>query len=142
MSLLSLFLRCYLELFISGRKVLVPPPLQALAVSGSTTFNGCSASRQTDLVNARNEASTYASNTVGYFGANKQGERYTTWFGVYNPSRYNTVSSHFSAISDAMDNANPMHFDCTCTSSSYAYVYPTQPYNIYLCNAFWSAPLM
>ncbi|HEU4744115.1 MAG TPA: M35 family metallo-endopeptidase, partial [Anaerolineales bacterium] len=23
----------------------------------------------------------------------------------------------------------------------YAYVYPSQPYNIYLCQAFWSAPL-
>lgn len=26
-------------------------------------------------------------------------------------------------------------------SGSYAYVYPSSPYNIYLCNAFWSAPM-
>ena len=26
------------------------------------------------------------------------------------------------------------------TENYYAYVYPTQPYQIYVCNAFWSAP--
>ncbi len=30
--------------------------------------------------------------------------------------------------------------DCACTENYYAYVYPTQPYKIYVCNAFWSAP--
>jgi hypothetical protein len=27
-----------------------------------------------------------------------------------------------------------------CDSSYYAYVYPNRPYEIFLCNAFWSAP--
>jgi peptidyl-Lys metalloendopeptidase len=40
-----------------------------------------------------------------------------------------------------MDNAG-VHFDCTCTQTNvYAYVYPNQPYKIYLCGAFWAAPL-
>jgi peptidyl-Lys metalloendopeptidase len=38
-----------------------------------------------------------------------------------------------------MNNAS-VRFNCTCTDSAYAYVYPTQPYTIYLCNAFWNAP--
>lgn len=37
-------------------------------------------------------------------------------------------------------NTAAVRFNCTCTDSAYAYVYPTQPYTIYLCNAFWSAP--
>jgi peptidyl-Lys metalloendopeptidase len=32
-------------------------------------------------------------------------------------------------------------FDCKCKQNYYAYVYPNQPYNIYLCRVFWQAPL-
>ena len=130
-----------LNLFIEGRAARAPEAIPAQMVSGTNTFNGCSASRQTDLINARNAASTYTTEAMAYFSANKQGARYTTWFGVYDLSRYNTVSSHYSSISTAVDTANPMNFDCTCTESYYAYVYPNSPYNIYLCNAFWSAPM-
>jgi len=131
-----------LDLFVEGRAAHMPPAIQAESVSGSNTFNGCSASQQTDLVNARNGTSAYAAGAVAYFNAHKQGERYTTWFGVYDLSRYNTVSSHFSAISNAVDTANPMNFDCTSTDPSYyAYVYPDSPYNIYLGGAFWTAPM-
>ncbi|GAB1104211.1 MAG: hypothetical protein Sw2LagTSB_21410 [Shewanella algae] len=38
-------------------------------------------------------------------------------------------------------NNQPLTFDCSCKKSYYAYVYPTQPYKIYMCNAFWSAPV-
>jgi len=109
------------------------------AVSGSTTFTGCSTSRQSSLVTARNNASTYALNSFNYLNAGTRGARYTTWFGTYTSSRYSTVRSHFSNIRSAMDTAS-VRFNCTCTDSAYAYVYPTQPYTIYLCNAFWSAP--
>jgi peptidyl-Lys metalloendopeptidase len=106
------------------------------AVSGSTSYTGCSTSRQSSLVTARNNASTYANNS--YLNAGTVGARYTTWFGTYSSSRYSTVRSHFSNIRSAMDTAS-VRFNCTCTDSAYAYVYPTQPYTIYLCNAFWSA---
>ncbi|GAB1100261.1 MAG: hypothetical protein Sw2LagPseu_18090 [Shewanella algae] len=66
--------------------------------------------------------------------------RYATWFGSYNSSRWNSVSSNFSAIDSALNN-QPLTFDCSCKKSYYAYVYPTQPYKIYMCNAFWSAPV-
>lgn len=130
-----------MELVIEEHATPAPPEIAVQAVTGSTSFNSCSASRQTDLLNARNGASTYASEAVSYFTANNHGSRYTTWFGAYDATRYNTVSSHFSAIRNAMDTA-PMNFDCTCTDPSvYAYVYPTLPYSIYLCGAFWTAPV-
>ena len=108
---------------------------------GGTTFNACTTTRQSQLVSARTESKTYASNAENYLLANNQGSRYTTWFGVFTSTRYNTVKSNFTAISNAMDNAGIL-FDCTCTQTNvYAYVYPNQPYKIYLCGAFWSAPL-
>ena len=108
---------------------------------GGTTFNACSATRQSQLLSARSESKIYASNAENYLLANIQGSRYTTWFGVFSSTRYNTVRNNFTAISNAMDNAS-VRFDCTCTQTNvYAYVYPNQPYNIYLCGAFWAAPL-
>ena len=34
-----------------------------------------------------------------------------------------------------------MTFDCGCKQKYYAYVYPNQPYNIYVCSVFWQAPM-
>ncbi len=62
------------------------------------------------------------------------------WFGLFEPSRYSTVTTHFTAISDAWDNAG-VTFDCKCKQNYYAYVYPDKPYYIYLCKVFWLAPL-
>jgi peptidyl-Lys metalloendopeptidase len=116
-------------------------PTATLPGGGSTTFNACSATRQSQLLSARNEARTYATNAENYLLANTLSSRYTTWFGVYSSARYMTVTNNFTAISNAMDNANVL-FDCTCTQTNvYAYVYPNQPYDIYLCGAFWAAPL-
>jgi peptidyl-Lys metalloendopeptidase len=129
-----------------GKRTPTPPPPGGTPTAtppggGGNSFNACTATRQSQLVSARNESKTYASNAENYLLANNQGSRYTTWFGVYSSSRYNTVRNNFTAISNAMDNASVL-FDCTCTQANvYAYVYPNQPYKIYLCGAFWAAPL-
>jgi peptidyl-Lys metalloendopeptidase len=68
------------------------------------------------------------------------GTRYKKWFGTYTSTRYSTARSHFSAIKTALD-SKPVVVDCGCRQSYYAYVYPSQPYKIYVCNAFWSAPM-
>jgi peptidyl-Lys metalloendopeptidase len=121
-----------------GKSTPTPPPPGG---GGGNTFNACSTTRQSQLVSARNESKIYASNAENYLLANNQGSRYTTWFGVFSSTRYNTIKSHFTAISNAMDTAG-VQFDCTCTQTNvYAYVYPNQPYKIFLCGAFWAAPL-
>ena len=131
-----------LELSVEKHSVPALPMIDIQAAVGSNSFNNCSPSRQTDLINARSAASTYANEVVSYFSAYNHGMRYSTWFGTYDLTRYNTVSSHFSAIRNAMDTAS-MNFDCTCTDPSvYAFVNPALPYNINLCGAFWSAPTM
>ena len=92
------------------------------------------------LPNALSQALSYATNGYNYLNAGTAGARYTTWFGTYDSSRYSTVKSHFANIKSALG-TQPIAFDCSCTESgTYAYVYPTQPYKIYVCGAFWSAP--
>ena len=125
---------------IEGR----PNPLRNIqpdTVSGTTSFNKCNGSQQSKLNSARSEAGTYAANALAYMSAGTQGPRYATWFGVYNSSRYSVVQSHFDSLSIAMD-AAPVTFDCTCKKKNvYAYVYSNQPYAIYLCGVFWTAPM-
>ena len=128
-----------LALNIAGR----PNPVRDIqpdAVSGSTSFTKCTVSQQSTLGTARDNASTYAANALAYLNAGTQGPRYTTWFGVYNSTRYNTAKSHFSSIGSAMDTAS-VTFNCGCKKTYYAYVYSNQPYTIYLCKAFWTAPM-
>jgi peptidyl-Lys metalloendopeptidase len=128
-----------LQAWIDGRETKAPDQPVIDSVSGSTGFTGCSSSRQSSLNTARNNAYTYSTNAYNYLNAGTTGSRYTTWFGTYNSSRYSTVRTHYNSIKNAMNTAS-VTFNCTCTDSAYAYVYPTQPYTIYLCNAFWSAP--
>ena len=124
---------------VEGRSA---PSLEVVpeAVTGSTSFNKCTTSQQSALITARSNASNYAANSLAYLNAGTQGPRYTTWFGVYNSTRYNTVKNHFAAIGSAMDTQS-VTFDCSCKKKNvYAYVYANQPYKIYLCGVFWNAP--
>lgn len=107
---------------------------------GNTTYNRCDSTQIGLIQQAVTAATGYASNSLSYLNGNNQGARYTTWFGTYNSTRYSTVKSHFQSISSTF-NSNPLTFDCGCKQNYYAYVYPTQPYRIYLCRAFWSAPM-
>ena len=112
-------------------------------------FNGCSQSEITDINNAHDEAiliAKDASDVMDTANSNTAGERYYTWFGIPNTSRQNTVKTHFNNIYSALD-TQAISFDCVeCSTtlpnnynSTYAYVYPSQTYTIYLCGAFWSA---
>ena len=121
---------------VSGRKKPPPPPPPP---DGDTTFSSCTTDQQTILVTARDNASSYATGSENYLLTGTVGPRYTTWFGTYTSTRYNTAKTHFVAISDAMDNAG-VTFDCKCKQPYYAYVYPDRPYFIYLCKVFWQAP--
>jgi len=109
-----------------------PPP-------GGTAFNRCTVDQQNQLNTARVNTTAYADNAQSYLLGNNQGSRYTTWFGVYTSSRYNTVKNNFNAIANAWHNAGVV-FDCGCKQNYYAYVYSNQPYKIYLCKVFWTAP--
>lgn len=110
------------------------------SVNGVTTV-GCSSTQINGIGSAITAARNYSENAKGYLAGGATGPRYTTWFGSYTSSRYNTVEQHFVDIDAAMDqNAGQVKINCGCNQSYYAYVYPTRPYEIFVCRAFWSAP--
>ena len=107
---------------------------------GDISFTGsCSNSEQNAIISAVAAAKDMANDSVAYLNGSA-GPRYTTWFGTYTSSRWNKVAGNFDAIKDALDNKSKT-FDCGCNQQYFAYVYPNQPYKIYLCRAFWSASM-
>lgn len=113
-----------------------PPP-------GGNSFNSCTTDQQSLLVTARSNALTYSNDAKSYLNSNTVNSRYTTWFGTYDLNRYGTVNNHFNAIAAAFSTTSTgagITFDCGCKQNYYAYVYPNEPYTIYLCKVFWQAP--
>jgi peptidyl-Lys metalloendopeptidase len=111
----------------------------AQAQGQSLAFSKCTASQQTTITQALSAGSSMASNGDAYMNGTK-GARYVKWFGANNATRENTVKAHFASLKDAFAN-KPVTVDCGCKKTYYAYVYPTQPYVIYVCKAFWTAPM-
>ena len=116
-------------------------PLAAAVPEGAGLgFSQCSAPQQQTLTGAVAAAQSMANEGETYMQQKTLGPRYTTWFGPLETARATTVARHFLAIKDAFA-TKPVTVDCSCHESYYAYVYPNQPYKIYVCDAFWSAPL-
>jgi peptidyl-Lys metalloendopeptidase len=108
---------------------------------GAFTFTKCTTDQANTASQALNAASTMANGANTYLGGSPSGTpRFTTWFGAYSSNAWNTAKSHYVAIKDAID-TKPVSIDCGCKKTYYAYVYPNQPYNIYVCKAFWTAPM-
>lgn len=131
-------------LWIGGRQNAVQEKLAPSAAIGGTNglaFTKCTVDQQSTVTQALGAASTMANNAALYLNGLSTGSpRYTAWFGAYTSARLTTTKTHFASIKDAID-TKPVTVDCGCKKTYYAYVYPTQPYAIYVCKAFWSAPL-
>jgi len=111
-------------------------------VVNGVSFKSCTTTQTSGAGSAVVEARKYSENAKGYLNAGTVGPRYTTWFGAYTSSRYNTAESHFVDIDAAMDQSGgKITINCGCNQNYYAYVYPSRPYEIFVCRAFWSAPL-
>jgi peptidyl-Lys metalloendopeptidase len=129
------------SLKVEGRPAKGKPTPPPTPPPGGNSFNACTVDQQNLLIQARAQATTYATESKNYMNSHTSGTpRYLEWFGAYSLSRYTTVTNHFNAISNAFNTAG-IAFDCKCRGNYYAYVYSNQPYNIYLCKVFWQAPL-
>jgi len=118
------------------------PQLSATpGASAGLSFSQCSNAQQTSIANAFAAGTAMAADGLDYLTSRKQqGERYVHWFGPHDATRVATVTGNFTAIKDAFE-TKPVRVDCGCNEPYFAYVYPAQPYNIYVCRAFWTAPL-
>lgn len=128
---------------VSG-KLAVARPEPNSELGKRATFRSCTATQQTLLNTAAANAQSYAASSLAYahlyyiitflrnaltgllrryLNANAAGtSRYTTWFGTYTAARHTSVKSHFQKISG--NSFSGYTYDCACTDSSYAYVYP------------------
>jgi peptidyl-Lys metalloendopeptidase len=112
-----------------------PPTGERISFTGR-----CSNGEKSTILTAIDEAIGISSDSQSYLNNNITGDRYTTWFGTVSSGRYHTVENNFTEINDAIINAD-ITVDCKCKQNYYAYVYPSQPYKIYVCKAFWAAPM-
>ena len=120
---------------------------QKKTTSSSTTttkkvssYNGCTQREVVLLNDAHTVAIDIAQNAayaMNHASRNTTAPRYRTWFGAADSSRQSTVTTHFRNIYSALNTKN-ITFDCSCTDSYVAYVYPSRPYTIHLCDGFWS----
>ncbi|MBN8212207.1 MAG: protease [Xanthomonadales bacterium] len=126
-----------------GRLRPVLPSNPELSDVLGVSYTACTATQQTALDKAVLSARTYTERAKGYLNAGTTGARYTTWFGAYANTRYATAQQHFMAIDTAMDQTGgQVTINCGCSQNYYAYVYKNLPYEIFVCNSFWTAPLI
>jgi peptidyl-Lys metalloendopeptidase len=133
------------SVWIEGRASSVQQPSDVVtpSLTSSISYSGrCSTTQMSTLLDAMNAGSAMADNSTAYLSTTTPAgtARYATWFGAFSLTNWNTAKTHFVAIKDAFD-TKPITLDCSCKKSYYAYVYPNQPYKIYVCNAFWNAPM-
>lgn len=110
------------------------------ALTSQISYARCTTTQQTDIRAALAQAESYAINSRSYLAGGTLRDRYTWWFGAVTTANASKVLANFTAIADAFAN-KPIKVDCGCKKTYFAYVYPNQPYTIYVCKAFWSAPL-
>ncbi|MFC5479809.1 M35 family metallo-endopeptidase [Massilia suwonensis] len=116
-------------------------PLLAAPEGAAPGYANCSNAQQDTIASALAAGSAMASNGQAYLASGKEpGRRYVNWFGALDAGRQGTVGKHFAAIKDAFE-TKPITVDCACGEDYFAYVYPAQPYRIWVCNAFWTAPM-
>lgn len=117
------------------------PPAKVAATGGSLEFSKCSNAQQEQVTTALDAGRAMTVDAHTYLGAGPNYRaRYTGWFGALDATRGAKVSSNFATIRDAFEN-KPLKVDCGCNEPYFAYVYPAQPYTIYVCKAFWTAPV-
>jgi peptidyl-Lys metalloendopeptidase len=117
--------------------------------TGTIRFQGCSATRQAQVVKAMLTARVLAASGEQRLTAStpKSGYadlNYRNAFGCYAPERYQEVKARFSDISHTLSaqNFDFLCFDsepnCALHPTARAYVIPKQHYIVHLCKPYWS----
>ncbi|KAF9463907.1 hypothetical protein BDZ94DRAFT_1257728 [Collybia nuda] len=107
-------------------------------------FNNCTAVQQTNIESAITGARTYVSNAISFLSShNTTNTRYTTWFGAFKNTRYQSVLSNFTSLTTRGNEFSAWLYDCSlvgCDPGDYAYVDTDVYGKVYLCESFWTAP--
>ncbi|HEX8704273.1 MAG TPA: M35 family metallo-endopeptidase [Myxococcaceae bacterium] len=130
------------EVFVEGRKSGPVEDAGPITTLGTLAFSKCDATQQATLQQAVSAGNTMAANSLNYLSTTAPSgtARYSTWFGAFSSGNWTTAKNHFTSIKDVFD-TKTLTIDCGCKKTYYAYVYPNQPYKVYVCKAFWAAPM-
>ncbi|MBU8894010.1 peptidase M35 [Corallococcus sp. M34] len=132
-----------LEVDIAGRPFVAPWREAPGTVSAQalTTSHCVEPTHPAATLNAAfSAARAMAADGLQYFNLFIPPSRYTNWFGTTTSARVATVKRHFQSISGAFETQSVV-IDCSCTDAdSYSYVYPSDPFRIFVCGLFWAAP--
>lgn len=132
--------------WVAGREAsaAAAPRITATARVGalSVDYSGCASGEQTTILTSLVNARAYAAEAVAYFGDRRAGARYTTWFGAYDATRWSRVHGNYTRALDALDTGaiTVVCHDPSCTGSTFAFVFPNNPYRVFVCGGYWSAP--
>jgi peptidyl-Lys metalloendopeptidase len=128
--------------FLEGRKSGPVEDSGPVTVLGNVAFTKCDATQQSTILQAVSASNNMAADSLNYLtNTTPSGTaRYTTWFGAFSSTNWNTARTHFAAIKDVFD-TKTLTVNCGCKQNYYAYVYPTKPYEVFVCKVFWTAPM-
>ncbi|KAG8678418.1 hypothetical protein FRC09_019852, partial [Ceratobasidium sp. 395] len=113
----------------------------------AVSYTKCNKAQKPKIAAAAKASNQYVSKVNAYFASHPSGTtRYKTWFGAFDANRHKTVVNHFKNIGN---DATSTNYDCDACKhepgidyeGTYAYVQAGSPGKIYLCGAFWKAPL-
>jgi peptidyl-Lys metalloendopeptidase len=122
-----------------------PEPRHATGTAVDPEFVSCNSSQQNDLYDALDGTELLSARAYDYLhdvpvNKRKKNAAYKTWFGRYTAPRYNRVLAVYANVfTVASEYTVTFHCDCD-EEDTYAYVYPDEPFHIYLCELFWDSP--
>ena len=113
-------------------------------------FLACGAAEQTAADEGLRVAEIYGIQSRNAMNSTAEADReksprYTTWFGLYDPARWNFVRSAYDKMASALSN-QVITFNCACDANGIdpervvAYVYSNQNYVINVCPLFFRYP--
>ncbi len=107
-------------------------------------YAACTAAQQSDILlageAAENMVSVAVTDLSSLTPAQRQtSPRYTRWFGDVTDARFNAVEQNFRNVEKVLQDES-LSFNCGCDLQGvFAYVRIDDPYNVFLCPAFWRA---
>ena len=112
-----------------------------------SSFRACSTQQRNLLKNALEEAEKMSNEALNILSNTSEDKRdrsarYLEWFGSYSAQNYDHATSNYNKIASTIKNKKII-FNCSMVDCGgdgvFAYVYPTRPFQIFLCGAFWKA---
>ncbi len=127
---------------VSSEQVMVN--LQAsklVARARAGEFESCTASQQSEIEDDFNASEDITREALAALQGLPENERpgsprYLQWFGLFEPTRYSRVVATYQNALARMDDG-AVDFNCGCNEEVFAFVFPSRPFEVFLCNVYW-----